>query len=133
MAVPKKGSARHGQESTSDVLPVREVAANIWVPFFSDLNNRHRGDRVDIDVVDSNGGPPRTEWRQRRLQSISSMLGRPGEPDALSIAISEDDQRLVIRSIADVRTVRLFNGGGEDEKLEVEAADGEKVILVFHR
>jgi hypothetical protein len=61
------------------------------------------------------------------------MLGRPGEPDAISITVAEDDQRLVNRTIADVRNVRLFSGGGEDEKLEVESADGDKLILTFRR
>jgi len=97
------------------------------------MNNRHRGDRVDVEILDGKGGTPRIEWKKRRLQSISSMLGRPGEPDAISITVSEDDQRLVNRTIPDVRHVRLFSVGGEDEKLEVESADGDKVILVFRR
>ncbi len=120
-------------KSSTSVLPVLEVTANTWVPFFSDMNNRHRGNRIDVDIIDTKGGLPRAAWRQRRLQSISSMLGRPGEPDAISITVAEDDQRLINRTVADVRHVRLYSAGGEDERLEIESADGDKVILVFRR
>ncbi|GEM_PF-6068482 len=133
MPSAKRQSRATDNKASTSVLPVQEVTANTWVPFFSDMNNRHRGDRVDVEILDGKGGTPRIEWKKRRLQSISSMLGRPGEPDAISITVSEDDQRLVNRTIPDVRHVRLFSVGGEDEKLEVESADGDKVILVFRR
>lgn len=129
----KEDPGKSRVKSSTAVLPIQDVTSNTWVPFFSDLNNRHHGKRIDVEVVNAGGGVPRIELRQRRLQSISSMLGRPGEPDAISITVSEDDQRLVSRSIGDVKHVRLFNNGGEDEKLEVESADGEKTVLVFRR
>ncbi len=134
MSSAKSSSAKSSSvKSSSAVLPVQEINSRTWVPFFSDLNNRHHGQRIDVEIVRAGGGAPRTELRQRRLQSISSMLGRPGERDAISITVSEDDQRMISRSISDVKQVRLFNNGGEDEKLEVESADGEKTVVVFRR
>ena len=109
-----------------------EILRQQWQAYFDDFNKRNSGRAVDLQLLSEDLGTYNEaeklpfqgisiDAKSASVQSVEIMLGGTGK-----------DYRNLTHTVKDVRRILPKAGvDGREDALEIEAADGAKIILVF--
>ena len=109
-----------------------EILRQGWPTYLKDFNRRNSGRAVDLQLLSEDLGTYTEaekfpfqgislETKQQFPQSVEIMLGGTGA-----------DHRNLTHTVQNVRRIVPKAGvDGREDALEIEAADGAKIILVF--
>ena len=109
-------------------MKTREIAASDWTAFFDSFSRIHRGWLVRLSVLDFRLGA-QVEAVELPLQGI--VADSRGRGIAILLGVRPDDLE---HSVRQPRRVWVESAGDRDEaeeSLEIESADGTRVILEF--
>ena len=110
------------------------ASRNNWKKFFDNFSRRNRSRLVSIEVFGEMGAQ-----RQVKKMPLSGIVFESRSNDSLSLEIMLENRRAGEAShfthfIPNVRNVcPKQSPGGRDEALEVEGADGSKILLKFEQ
>jgi hypothetical protein len=108
-----------------------EIPRAEWMTFFDTLSRLHADEPIRIEVMRIDFGA-QLEASDMPLDGFGADV-RPGAA-TITIAAGSEPNRHIAHLISDPLHVRLLRGpGGDDEVLEIEAADESVTLVYFER
>jgi hypothetical protein len=107
---------------------LKEIPRREWIRFLDEFTREHQGWQVRVEVRDPEAGPEDVEVHDLPLQGISAD-DRGSEHD-VSIIVGDEQNPGLTHIIPGARRVLVRRTeAGNDEGLEIEAADGSRTIV----
>lgn len=105
-----------------------EIPRQEWIEFLDEFTREHQGRQVDMEVLGSDIGA-QTEAHDMPLQGVSADVRKAGEHD-VSIVVGDEQNPPLTHIVPQARHLRIERTDtGNDDTLEIEAADGSKTLL----
>ncbi|HLU66652.1 MAG TPA: DUF5335 family protein [Kofleriaceae bacterium] len=110
-------------------MPTIEIPPSQWTSFLDDLSRTHVDEPVSVDILREDIGA-QTEIHHLPLGGIGADLKGPSASIAISAGPGPGES--ISHVIADPTALRLLRAdSGEDEVLEIEAADRSRTLVYF--
>jgi len=111
-------------------MNTEEIPRDEWIQFLDEFTREHQGWPVNVEVLDEELGA-QTQVRDAPLQGISADV-RPAGNHNVSIIVGEEQNPSLTHIVPNTRHVRVARSeDGDDEALEIEAADGSRTLVRF--
>lgn len=106
-----------------------EIPREEWIDFFNALSRLHADEPICVEVLRADIGA-QLEFNELPLDGIGADL--KGDSPLIFIAAGDTPDRFVQHTISYPLHVRVLRGpAGEDEALEIEAADSSTTLVFF--
>ena len=117
------------KQENSNTAPGQESPRGEWLSFLDGFSRQHEGWLVTLEVAE---GPGRSvvEAEDLKLEGITPEHSE--EHDRISIALGKAPDDHLTRFVSDpIRVVFLETKTGDQEGLQIEAADGSRTVIRF--
>ena len=107
-----------------------EIPQRDWVEYLDEFSREHQGEQVTVEVMAKEVGA-QVEARDVPFQGISADLKRGGEHD-VNIILGKEPNPPLTRIVPEARRIFVMSTDqGNDQALEIEAADGSRTLVRF--